>query len=610
MTYRLKSACFVMAAFLFCAPPLSAQLEIGDNLKLSLSGDVGTDYAGSFGNVSASEHSLGIGGNGNLTGFYYNPNFLSFGFHPFYNRSQDNSTFQSIGDSSGFDASVNIFSGSHFPGYINFGRSYNSTGQFGIPESSPLLSHGDGQTFGIGWSAFVPNLPSLSASFSTYSGSSSIFGTEQTDHSSNRLFTVRSDYLWRGFRLMGSFIHLSNDSSLPLLLDGLQQESSGSSNTFSVSASHPFPLHGGFSVAFSRSSFGYGSGGTENSGSADTISAGVNIHPASRLSANFTTTYTDNLSESIAQQIITAGGPAPQFNLGQSRSFYLSGNATLSIIPNLVIYGGVNHQDQFFEGQSFASTQLNAGAAYNYTRPFLGMLSFSLGVIDNATDQGNTGTGINAQVSFYRKIHRYEVSANFAYAQYVQTLLAIATTSSFGYSASVSRKINDHTFWAGSFGAGHSGFNTNGSTNHSERVSTSLTYRRISTNLFYSQSAGLSLLTANGLVVTPVGLPPGVLPPAATVLFNTRSVGAGLSATMLKRMTLTAAYSQASGQTISPTLASTNHIRFYNAFLRYPFRKMYFFGGYTRLQQDISTAGLPTVINSYSFGISRWFNVF
>ena len=51
-----------------------------------------------------------------LSGFYYNPKFLNFNVQPFYNRSQDNSSFQSVFSDSGVDASVNLFSGSHFPG--------------------------------------------------------------------------------------------------------------------------------------------------------------------------------------------------------------------------------------------------------------------------------------------------------------------------------------------------------------------------------------------------------------------------------------------------------------------------------------------------------------
>ena len=63
-----------------------------------------------------SDHSLSLGGTGTLSGFYYNPNFLSFTVSPYLNQARDNSAFQSISDASGVNFSSSIFGGSHFPG--------------------------------------------------------------------------------------------------------------------------------------------------------------------------------------------------------------------------------------------------------------------------------------------------------------------------------------------------------------------------------------------------------------------------------------------------------------------------------------------------------------
>src|ERR1041385_2738126 len=91
-----------LAAVLLLAFPASAQLELGDNTNLNLSGDVSFGYSGSFGESIASGHGIGVGGQGQLTGSYYNPNFLAFRMEPYYNRSQNNSSFQSINNTSGF----------------------------------------------------------------------------------------------------------------------------------------------------------------------------------------------------------------------------------------------------------------------------------------------------------------------------------------------------------------------------------------------------------------------------------------------------------------------------------------------------------------------------
>ena len=53
--------------------PAAAQLEVGDNWSMNLSGDIGYNY---HGNISdgLSGHSMGFSGDANLNGSYYNPN--------------------------------------------------------------------------------------------------------------------------------------------------------------------------------------------------------------------------------------------------------------------------------------------------------------------------------------------------------------------------------------------------------------------------------------------------------------------------------------------------------------------------------------------------------
>ena len=70
--------------------PAAAQLEVGDNWSMSLSGDVGYNYRGNL-NQGTSGHSMGFNGDANLNGSYYNPNFLNFNVQPYYGRTQSNS---------------------------------------------------------------------------------------------------------------------------------------------------------------------------------------------------------------------------------------------------------------------------------------------------------------------------------------------------------------------------------------------------------------------------------------------------------------------------------------------------------------------------------------
>ena len=114
---RILEAGFV-ALWVFVASA-RAQIAVGDEVKMSLNGNIGVGYSGDFGNAVTSGHGIFGTGMGLLSGSYYNPNFLSFNVRPFYNRNQDNGAYTSVLSETGVDASTSILSGSHFPGSIS-----------------------------------------------------------------------------------------------------------------------------------------------------------------------------------------------------------------------------------------------------------------------------------------------------------------------------------------------------------------------------------------------------------------------------------------------------------------------------------------------------------
>ena len=116
-------------AFASCA---SAQVTHGET-SLNLNGTVSAGYSDDYSNLAASDHSVLFGGTADLSGSYFNPNFLSFEIQPFYNQSRDNSTSQSLTDSSGVNLNARIFGGSHYPGSISYSTTLNSSGNFGVP---------------------------------------------------------------------------------------------------------------------------------------------------------------------------------------------------------------------------------------------------------------------------------------------------------------------------------------------------------------------------------------------------------------------------------------------------------------------------------------------
>src|SRR5579872_2357661 len=80
------------------------QITRGDT-SLDLNATVSVGYTDDFSNQAGSDHSITGSGSADLSGSYFNPNFLSFDIQPFYNQSRVNSNFQSLTNSSGVTAS-------------------------------------------------------------------------------------------------------------------------------------------------------------------------------------------------------------------------------------------------------------------------------------------------------------------------------------------------------------------------------------------------------------------------------------------------------------------------------------------------------------------------
>src|SRR5260370_32476051 len=116
MTGRSRASALLLAVILAAGLPGRGQAKVGDDVSLHLGGNLGFGYSGAYGDMLSS-HGLSAAGNGDLSGSYYSPQFLSFHFSPYLNHSRQSSNFDSISTTSGFRGTANIFSGSHFPGW-------------------------------------------------------------------------------------------------------------------------------------------------------------------------------------------------------------------------------------------------------------------------------------------------------------------------------------------------------------------------------------------------------------------------------------------------------------------------------------------------------------
>lgn len=613
----LQYGAYLLTLFLLVAP-LSAQVEVGDNLKLSLAGDLSTGYTGTYGDYQPSSHSMDFGGSGTLHGYYYNPQFLSFDVQPYYNRSQANSAFQSITNSSGFIATTNIFGGSRFPGSVSFSRTSNSTGQFGLPGVTGLSTDGNSDNFVINWAVLMPGLPSLNISFLTSGEDDSLFGTDSRTHANTKNLNLHTDYNYKGYLLNGFYVWQSNDRQIPpFLVNDFNQnasESQATNTSLGGMVSHPFILHGYWSASVTHTTVGSNveSGFLRGvgDGTSNSYSTTASIRPAQNLGVSFGLSYQDNLFGALQQELAQTGSFATLRNSDiEGKALIMRGTADYQLFRNVRLNAQVNHTEEFLNGTSISLTQYGGGISTTYSRPLLGSLNFSVGALDTATQEGNSGASMYGTVGYSRRIGRWETGADATYSQQVQTLANIYTTSIYGFGGQVKRKFGDRFYWTSSARETRSGLTQNaGTRSQSQSYLTQVIYRKYSLNAVYSQSDGAAILTSQGLIPIPGGIPPPLI--TSPVLYNANSYGGGATFTN-SRMSLSASYSKALSQTSSSSNFSNNSTDMYNALLRIRMRKLYFNAGFTRFQQSVSAGGLPpSVLNSYFFGVSRWFNVF
>jgi len=600
------------------ALPARAQITVGSETSVSLNGQLGAGYAGTFGNqFNGSSHGLFFTGLGQFSGFYHNPKFLNFNIQPFYNRSQDNSTFQSVLSDTGVEASVNLFSGSRFPGSVSYGTAWQTGSQFQIAGQPGLSGNGNSQAFAVTWSAFLPKWPTLTATYSDNSASQTILGETGTTSNTARFLNLYSNYTVHGFQLNGFFSHQNFDATYPAFLTGSDLQSSSSGNSYGVSGSHQLPLSG--SVALGASRFTYSSGDNVSlgtSGASDNAFASVSLNPTRKLTVVGTARYYDNLVGALQQQGIIPPGSVPisPINYGVS-GVTINSFASYNIGKGLVLVGFANRQSQHFQGQTFDSNQWGATLTYNYARPLFGLLYFSFGTV-NTAGNGNQGTlGFVGNLGLKKKINGWDIAADISYAQNVQTSLALYTTSNYNYGGFVRKRFGEFTYWSASYRGVQTGLTQQtGYHSRSETALTTLSRRWIGVSGSYSQSNGTSILTTSGqLVPTPV--PP--LNPLDQVVYAGVVYGAGLSLNPVSRMVITANWFRVTNETQSNLPSSNTFISSKNdsdriyAQLQYNVRKLILRGTYWRVNQFISASGNPRVIdNTYSFSISRWFNFF
>lgn len=621
MSRAFQIACLTLWGFLLLTPPARGQIQTGD-LSMNLSGALSGGYNGQYGNFIESSHGMALGGDATLSGYYYDPNFLNFNLTPYYNQSRASSNMRSVLETSGLNFSSGIFSGSHFPGSISYAKAFNSQDILGIPGMPSFATHGDSDTFGINWSALLPRKPSLSVGYQRGNNNYSLFGSDQNGATHFQGFHVRSGYNLAGFNLGGYYAKSASDSSFPQLFSGTPglTKSYSDTNTFGFSAGHALPLHGSFSTSFNRSRVDSDYLGFQFKGTIDTVNFGAGIQPTSKLHLQSSASYTNNLNGTLYQALLpaTPGTAATPLDASSSpgastalssHSWNMIASASYAFYPNLQAQAYGERRMQNYLGQTFGATALGGGLTYG--RVILGGgFHASAFASDNRTDNSSAHyLGFNTSVGYNHAVGKWNASTNFSYAQNMQTLLIMYTSSYYSYSASLRRSFGSNLSWSAAAGGSRTGLTARpGTASDSQSYSTGLSYSRwIGASASFSKSNGQGLLNG-GIVPTPI---PPQIPESILVLYGGQSYSFSLSSSPFRRFTVSGAFSHAKLNTNSAGQSTWNKNEQYNAQVQYQFRKMYFTGGYTRLLQGFSATGTgPNVVSSFSVSVSRWFNFF
>lgn len=586
-----------------------AQLNLGQGVEMSMNGNLGIGYSGNFGDSGLSGHALYGTGMGLLSGSYHNPNFLSFTVRPYYNRNQDNTSYTSVLSETGVDASTSIFAGSYFPGSVSFSKSFSQGSQYGLPGSASLTADGSNQDFSVSWKELLPQMPSLTATFSDNSSSSTIFGQTGTANTSSKILDLMSNYSVHGFQLVGFVNHQNYHVDLPAFLSRTNSHSDSASTSYGISATHTLPFSGSFTADYNRTNYDGETGSYRTRGSTGTADTMVSFKPAERLTVSGQLRYTGNLIGALRQSYLDGELPVEFNNEQGSYGVALNSYATYQIGHGFTLIGYANRQTQTFAGTHYNYHQVGGTLSYSYSRPLFGLLYFSFGMVNNGTTNGGDSLGFVGTATLKKRVGMWEYGADISYSQNVQTVLANFTTSSFNYGGNIRRRFGSNMSWSSSYRGIQTGITQlQGSNNRADSFLTNFQRGRYDVSGSYSKSHGAALLSSTG-VLTPTPVAPILTPDQ--ILYSGEVYGAGASVRPMRRMLVNFNWYRVRSSTETTTLLSQNNSERYYGQMEYNVRKLSFRAGYWRVYQGVGASAIqPTLNNTYFFNVSRWFNLF
>src|SRR5208282_6900576 len=144
----------------------------------------------------------------------------------------------------------------------------------------------------------------------------------------------------------------------------------------------------------------------------------------------------------IYENIVTAGGVLQQSTPGQtSSSWDASGVASYNPAKHWIFTGTFEHREQSYFGNGYGSNSMTSSVNY-WNRLFNGSFNTVFTVTRTTEDASKQSTvGLLSVTSYSRKVGYWDISGAGDYFQNTATTLVGYTTSGWGYSGNVGRKI-------------------------------------------------------------------------------------------------------------------------------------------------------------------------
>ena len=615
----------LLALMCLAAQAAWGQVTIGDNVNLNLNGNVAFGYAGSFSSTAGAinTNQFTFGGDLDLNGYYYHPQFLSFHVNPYYNQSRLNSNYQSIFSAKGVNANANLFSGSHTPVSLSYTNDYNNQGQFSIPGSANVETFGRSQSFGVNAGEYYEGLPSLTVGYNVNNNSYDVVGTESGGSGSGRAFNLGSSYILEGFNLGANYSNSSSTQRFPSvanLNDSLEQTTH--QNNFQVSASRALGFDSAnWNAVYSRSNFTTDITGPPTNQSYDSLSSAVTLSPWKPVNISMNMMYTTNFSALLIGTAIlpqnnptavTSGPPVYVNQATNLESSYLAygAKASFAVTRHLTADVAADRREQTLLNNDIGSDTVSSGAGYS-TALGKGQFAVHYGLSwYAASTQDQTALGHSASASYSRDLFGWHSSGDGNFSRLAQTAFANITSTGYGFGFNTGRRFDNG--WNLTLSAHAARNMLDGVSNSDSRVkafSAGLAMGRLSVSGSFTDSSGDALQLGNGAVPGPV--PGPIILPGLVVLYSGRAVGFGAGYNPVRNLRITGSYSRSKYRTENVESSSDNLVERIDIRSEYKFRQLHFVAGYAHLTQGIGiTFNNPATVNSFYVGISRHFDIF